>query len=214
MKKFILLIIGMLITGGFFWGLQGSDAVNQDEVIHLNPVATVKLGNGQTFKIELYPDEAPNTVNNFIALVDSSYYNDLTFSKMIPDYMVQTGDRIGNGTGFPGYYIKSECKGNGYENNIPLEAGTVCMSRGQKYNTEGSQFFILLSSRKDLEGKYTAFGKVIEGLEYLREISHMTSDSFLQKQKGIEISHIQVNTFGKPYQEPQVLSLAEVRELP
>lgn len=214
MKKFILFMISMVIAGGFFWGLQGSDTISQSQLSHLNPIATVRLGNGQTFKIELYPDEAPNTVNNFIALVNSSYYNDLTFNKMIPDTVVQTGDRIGDGTGFPGYYIKSECKNNGYENHIPLEAGTVCMSRGQKYNTEGSQFFILLSSRKDLQGKYTAFGKVIEGLDTLKEISHTTSDPFVQRQNGIEISQIEVDTLGKTYEEPQVLSLDKVRELP
>lgn len=214
MKKVILLIIGIVVTGGFFWGLQGSNEVNKKQVINLNPLATVKLGDGQTFKIELYPDQAPNTVNNFIALVNSNYYNNLTFNKMIPDYIVQTGDRIGDGTGFPGYFIRSECSDNGYENNIPLEEGTVCMSRGQKYNTEGSQFFILLSPRRDLEGKYTAFGKVIEGLEFLEEISRVVPDELVQREEGIEISRIEVNTFGKPYEEPQVLSLAEVRELP
>ncbi len=214
MKKVILLIIGIVVMGGFFWGLQGSNEVNKKQVINLNPLATVKLGNGQTFKIELYPDQAPNTVNNFIALVNSNYYNNLTFNKMIPDYIVQTGDRIGDGTGFPGYFIRSECSDNGYENNISLEEGTVCMSRGQKYNTEGSQFFILLSPRRDLEGKYTAFGKVIEGLEFLKEISRVVPDELVQREEGIEISRIEVNTFGKPYEEPQVLSLAEVRELP
>lgn len=214
MKKIILLIIGIIVSGGLFWGLQGSEQVNKDEPTILNPVATIKLGEGQVVKIELYPDEAPNTVNNFIALANSHYYDRSLFTQIRPNEVIQAGDRIGNGTGFPGYYIKSECRENGYENTILLEEGTVCMSRGQKYNTEGSQFFILLTPRRDLQGKYTAFGKVIEGLELLQEISTMTSDEFIQMQDKIEIGYVEVNTFGRYYDEPQVLSLAEVRELP
>ena len=213
MKKVILFLIGIVVAGGLFYGLQGSSKDQREARITLHPIATVTLGNGQQFKVELYPEEAPNTVNNFIALVKDNYYSDLTFNKILPDYLLQTGDKIGDGTGFPGYFIPSECSDNGYKNDLPLDEGVVCMSRGQKYNTEGSQFFILLSPRRDLEGTYAAFGKVTEGLEFLKEMSKMAPDELVQREEGLQVSRIEVDTFGKYYGEPQVLSLAEVREL-
>ncbi len=177
-----------------------------------NPIVTVTLESQETFKIELYPEQAPNTVNNFIALAQKRFYNDLPISKVIPGYLIQTGDPLGNGRGFPGYLIKSECKQNGAANSLAFEVGTVCMARSSRFDTEGSQFFVLLQEDHRLEGYYTAFGKVIEGLELLQELSHEPANSkgILQTEKRVK--SIRIETFGYTYDEPHVLSVVDVRE--
>ncbi|PHV71174.1 peptidylprolyl isomerase [Sporanaerobium hydrogeniformans] len=177
-----------------------------------HPIVTVTLENGEVFRIELYPEEAPNTVNNFITLAQKRFYNDLAISKVIPDYLIQTGDPLGNGRGFPGYLIKSECRQNGVSNSLPIEAGTVCMARSSRFNTEGSQFFILLQKDSRLEGYYTAFGKVIEGLPILEELSNEPASGKGVLQTERRVKTVTIETFGYAYDEPEVLSPVQVRE--
>lgn len=170
-----------------------------------HPTAQVTLSNGEDFKIELYPEEAPNTVNNFIYLATRKFYNNTVINRILPDYLVQVGDTLGNGYGFPGYFIKSECRYNGVDNKLKHTKGTVSMARGDKFNTEGSQFFILLTDDRGLNGQYSAFGKVIEGMESIEQLNN------LAKMDGtgenlISITNITIDTFGETYEKPQVLS--------
>lgn len=202
MKKLIsiLLVICLVGIGGYYYiRFNKSPVIDEGQC----PVVKVILSNKTSFKIQLRPDQAPNTVCNFIDLVNCGFYRELGFSKILPNYLVQTGDTIGNGTGYPGYFIKSECKANGYPNNLPCVQGTVCMARGKKFNTEGSQFFVLLRDAPELEGRYTAFGIVTEGLEYLMALT---------AERKVTIQEATVETFYKGYKEPKVLSMVAVRD--
>lgn len=204
MKKFILLVLFISIVGiGSYYSMKSHQ---KEEEAHISrPIAEVMLSNDTSFKIQLQPEAAPNTVCNFIDLAKCGFYQGLSFSKILPHYFVQTGDTIGNGTGYPGYFIKSECSANGYPNKLECLQGTVCMARGEKFNTEGSQFFVLLRDAPELDGRYTAFGTVIEGLENLMTL---TEDS------EVTITEVDVETFHITYKEPQVLSMVEVRDTP
>ena len=202
MKKLICLILLTSLIGISYYIYTTTQEVEAPFVSH--PIITFHLSDHTAFKIVLYPEEAPNTVCNFIDLSSCGFYKNLGFSKILPHYFIQTGDTIGNGTGFPGYFIKSECKANGVDNDLKCEMGTVCMARGEKYNTEGSQFFILLRDAPELDGKYTAFGKVVSGLEHL-----MT----LEAENTVTIEDIEVQTFDIVYDEPQVLSMVMVRDV-
>lgn len=161
-----------------------------------NPIATIEIENYGTIKVELYPDEAPNTVTNFIKLANNGFYDGLTFHRTIPDFMIQGGDKNGDGTGTPTlkdldenladeeYAIKGEIIANKYENKIKLERGVIAMARGdysslssslaeEGYNSAGSQFFIVQKDQSSLDGLYAGFGKVIEGLEIVDEIANV-----------------------------------------
>jgi len=211
MKKLMIFftIIGISMLG--FYSINKATSVSGPLENLKNPIATIILENSQVFKIELYPKYAPNTVNNFIDLVNKKFYNNKPFSKIIPNYLLQTGDPIGDGTGFPGYFIKSECKQNGFKNRLKCEQGTVCMARSKKYNTEGSQFFILLQDDSSLYGHYTAFGKVIEGINIAQEVGMTQVKSDNTPLEEIKIKTITVDTFGITYDEPQVISIYEER---
>ena len=129
-----------------------------------NPVVTIEMADGKTIKAELYPDKAPNTVNNFISLVSSGFYDGLIFHRVISGFMIQGGDPAGVGTGGPGYNIKGEFALNGYtNNNIKHERGVLSMARAMSPNSAGSQFFIMHKNASHLDGQYAAFGKVTEG---------------------------------------------------
>lgn len=177
-----------------------------------NPVATVKLSNDELFKIELYPELAPNTVANFISLAESGFYKGTYVNRVMPKYLVQAGDPIGNGYGFPGYFIQSECKYNGFSNRIKHIRGTVSMARGREFDTEGSQFFVLLKDAPHLNGQYAAFGKIIEGLEIIENLSTLGADEAGTPLKPIWIEEVKVETYGKDYAQPYVISIQEQRE--
>ena len=136
-----------------------------------NPIVRITMDSGKTIRLELYPEIAPITVENFLDLVNKGFYNGLTFHRIIPGFMIQGGDPSGNGTGGPGYSIKGEFKSNGVNNTIKHERGVISRARAFDPNSAGSQFFIMHKDAPHLDGEYAAFGKVIEGLETVDEIA-------------------------------------------
>lgn len=152
------------------------------------PTATIKMNSGDTIKIELYPDVAENTVNNFIELSKDKFYDGLIFHRVIPGFMIQGGDPLGNGTGNPGYQIKGEFKNNGVENNLKHTKGVISMARSQHPDSAGSQFFIMVDDAPHLDGDYAAFGKVVDGLEAVERIVSVERD---ENDKPFEDQRIQ-----------------------
>ncbi|APH04806.1 peptidylprolyl isomerase [Bacillus weihaiensis] len=177
----------------------------QPETIEQNPIVTMTMENDESIKIELYPMIAPNTVNNFISLAESGFYDGLLFHRVIPNFMIQGGDPNGNGTGGPTYSIKGEFSSNGFENNVKHERGIISMARSQAPDSAGSQFFIMVEDTSSLDGDYAAFGKVIEGMETVDSIVSVKtndSDKPIEEQK---IKEVTVDTFGIDYPEPEKL---------
>ncbi len=168
-----------------------------------NPIVNIEMENGKTIIIELYPKKAPNTVNNFLSLAESGFYNDLIFHRVIKDFMIQGGDPAGVGTGGPGYSIKGEFALNGFKtNDIKHERGVISMARSMSPNSAGSQFFIMHKNASHLDGQYAAFGKVIEGLDVVDEIASVKTD-WNDKPKVPQImKKVTVETFGIEYPKP------------
>lgn len=168
-----------------------------------NPVVTFKMANGDTMKAELYPQIAPNTVNNFISLVKKGYYNGLIFHRVINGFMIQGGCPDGTGTGGPGYNIKGEFSQNGFANELAHTEGVLSMARAMHPDSAGSQFFIMHKNSPHLDGAYAAFGKIIEGMDVVNKIAETDtdySDRPLEEQKMAEVT---VDTFGEEYPEPE-----------
>lgn len=130
-----------------------------------NPIVTIEMENGNKIKIELYPHIAPNTVSNFISLINHNFYDGVIFHRVIPGFMIQGGDPDGNGMGGPGYAIKGEFSSNGFQNNLKHERGVISMARTGFPDSAGSQFFIMAEDSPHLDGDYAAFGRVTEGIE-------------------------------------------------
>lgn len=149
---------------------QKGNVVALDQYDTTNPVVAMYIQNYGSIVIELYPDVAPNTVNNFISLVESGFYDNNTFHRLVPGFVLQGGDPNGTGTGGPGYTIKGEFSENGFENNLKHTKWIVSMARGQDYDSAGSQFFIMLGDSESLDGQYAAFGEVIDGKENINQI--------------------------------------------
>ena len=169
-----------------------------------NPIVTFEMQNGKTFKAELYPDKAPNTVNNFLSLVNKGYYNGLIFHRVISGFMIQGGDPTGTGMGGPGYRIKGEFAGNGFkQNDISHVRGVLSMARAQNPNSAGSQFFVMHEEADYLDGQYAAFGKVIEGLETVDAIANTKTDWNDKPYEEQKIKCITAETFGVQYNEPE-----------
>ncbi len=168
-----------------------------------NPIVTIKMQGGKEIKIELYPDKAPNTVNNFISLINNGFYDGLIFHRVISGFMIQGGDPAGVGTGGPGYSIKGEFAINGFKNNdIKHLRGVISMARAMNPNSAGSQFFIMHQNSSHLDGQYAAFGKVIEGIEVVDEIASVSTD-WNDKPKTPQIMEtVTVETFGAVYSAP------------
>lgn len=167
-----------------------------------NPIVTITMQNGDVMKAELYPDVAPNTVNNFISLVKKGFYDGSTFHRIIKGFMIQGGDPIGNGTGGPGYTIKGEFSHNGFENNLKHTAGVLSMARTMMPDSAGSQFFIMHKDAPHLDGEYAAFGKVIEGMDIVDKIA-CTQTFMDQPADRQEMKTVTVETFGVDYPEPE-----------
>jgi len=168
-----------------------------------NPVVTMKLESGQQIKLELYPEIAPNTVNNFISLVNAKYYNGLTFHRVIKGFMIQGGCPQGTGTGGPCYGIKGEFSGNEIENNLIHDKGVISMARSMDPDSAGSQFFIMHMNSPHLDGQYAGFGKVIEGIEVVDAIADVKTGFNDRPVEPVVIDEMTVETFGVDYPEPE-----------
>ena len=170
-----------------------------------NPVVTITMADGRVMKAELYPDKAPNTVNNFISLASKGFYNGLTFHRVIPGFMIQGGCPEGTGMGGPGYEIDGEFSANGFrQNDLVHETGVLSMARTMAPNSAGSQFFILGAPAPHLDGQYAAFGKVLEGAEVAIDISRVPRDMRTDQPKTpVVIESVQVDTQGVSYPAPQ-----------
>lgn len=168
-----------------------------------NPIVTITMENGNQMKAELYPDIAPNTVNNFISLVKKGFYNGVIFHRVIPGFMIQGGDPQGTGVGGPGYGIKGEFTGNGFKNDLKHSKGVLSMARAQNPNSAGSQFFIMVANSPHLDGQYAAFGKVIEGIEEADRIVAVDRDFRDKPSEDQRIKEMTVDTFGVEYPQPE-----------
>ena len=168
-----------------------------------NPVVTITMTNGDVMKAELYPEIAPNTVNNFISLVQKGFYDGLIFHRVISGFMIQGGDPQGTGMGGPGYSIKGEFAMNGVRNDLKHTRGVLSMARSMMPNSAGSQFFIMHANAPHLDGQYVAFGKVVEGLDVVDKIASVRTgwqDKPVEEQK---IQSMTVELFGETYPEPE-----------
>ena len=169
-----------------------------------NPIVTITMENGAVMTGELYPDKAPNTVNNFIALANSGFYDKLIFHRVIPGFMIQGGCPNGNGMGGPGYDIKGEFSGNGFaQNDLRHTTGVLSMARAMHPDSAGSQFFIMVAPAPHLDGQYAAFGKVIEGMEVADAIVNTKRDWNDKPRQPQRMKKVTVETFGVDYPEPE-----------
>ena len=168
-----------------------------------NPVVTITMENGDVMKAELYPEIAPNTVKNFVSLINKGYYNGLIFHRVIQGFMIQGGCPDGTGMGGPGYCIKGEVSGNGFENNLLHEPGVLSMARAMHPDSAGSQFFIMHKTSPHLDGQYAAFGKVTEGLDVVDKIACTATDYSDRPYETQRIQSMSVDTFGEEYDEPE-----------
>ncbi len=171
-----------------------------------NPIVTITMENGDVIKLELYPEIAPTSVNNFISLVQKNFYDGLIFHRVIRGFMIQGGCPDGTGMGGPGYSIKGEFAQNGFKNDLKHTEGVLSMARSMAPNSAGSQFFIMHKNSPHLDGSYAAFGKVIEGMDVVNKIAETVTDwndRPLQKQM---MKTVTVDTFGVAYPEPDKLA--------
>lgn len=168
-----------------------------------NPVVAIQMQNGNTIKVELYPEIAPNTVNNFIDLVKKGQYDGTIFHRVIPGFMVQGGDPEGTGMGGPGYSIKGEFKSNGFDNNLKHTRGVISMARSQHPDSAGSQFFIMVADSPHLDKNYAAFGKVIEGIEEVDRIVNVDRNRMDRPNEEQRMEKVTVDTLGVDYPEPE-----------
>ena len=168
-----------------------------------NPVVTIIMENGDVMKAELYPEVAPNTVNNFISLVKKGYYDGLIFHRVIRGFMIQGGCPQGTGMGGPGYSIKGEFSQNGFPNSLNHTEGVLSMARAMSPNSAGSQFFIMHKDAPHLDGAYAAFGKVTEGMDVVNKIAEERTDYSDRPLKTQKIKSMTVDTFGVEYPEPE-----------
>ncbi|MDX8290993.1 peptidylprolyl isomerase [Metabacillus indicus] len=204
MKKTAVLIMAMLLLILTACGNKEQEQSAEEPVkkVDKNPIVTITMENDKQIKVELYPEVAPNTVANFISLINDKFYDGLIFHRVIPEFMIQGGDPDGNGTGGPGYSIKGEFSSNGFENSLKHERGVISMARSQEPDSGGSQFFIMVADYPSLDGEYASFGKVTEGMDVVDEIVSVEteSDKPLEDQK---MKSVTVETFGEEYTEPE-----------
>ena len=168
-----------------------------------NPIVTIEMENGGVMKAELYPEIAPNTVNNFISLVSKGFYDGVIFHRVIPGFMIQGGDPMGKGIGGPGYSIKGEFTSNGFKNDLHHARGVLSMARTMAPNSAGSQFFIMHDDAPHLDNQYAAFGKIIEGIEVVDQIAKVRTDYNDKPRTPQVMKKVTVETFGVEYPEPE-----------
>jgi peptidyl-prolyl cis-trans isomerase B (cyclophilin B) len=170
-----------------------------------NPIVTIEMDGGEIVKLELYPNIAPNTVNNFLSLVGNGFYDGLTFHRVIPNFMIQGGDPKGVGIGGPGYSIKGEFAQNGVANNLHHATGVISMARAMNPNSAGSQFFICVADCDFLDKQYAAFGQVTEGLEHCVDIAGVKRDRNDKPLTPVVMKKVTAELFGVEYPEPEKL---------
>ena len=168
-----------------------------------NPIVTITMENGDVMKAELYPEIAPNTVNNFISLIQKNFYDGVVFHRVIRGFMLQGGDPEGTGMGGPGYHIKGEFSNNGFNNDLKHTPGVLSMARTMIPDSAGSQFFIMHQTSPHLDGEYAAFGKVIEGMDIVNKIAEMPTDYRDRPLEDQRMKSVTVETFGVEYPEPE-----------
>ena len=170
-----------------------------------NPIVTIEMENGDIMKAELYPEIAPNTVNNFISLINKGFYDGVIFHRVIKGFMLQGGDPDGNGTGGPGYSIKGEFSQNGFKNDLKHTEGVLSMARTMIPDSAGSQFFIMHKNAPHLDGAYAAFGKIIEGMDVVNKIAEVHTDYSDRPMQDQRMAKVTVETFGVSYPEPETV---------
>ena len=168
-----------------------------------NPIITISMKNGDVMKAELYPEIAPNTVNNFISLANKGFYNGLIFHRVISGFMIQGGCPDGTGMGGPGYCIKGEFTQNGFNNDLSHTPGVLSMARAMNPNSAGSQFFIMHKTANYLDGQYAAFGKITDGMDIVNKIAETQTSYNDRPVEPQVIASITVETFGTDYPEPE-----------
>lgn len=168
-----------------------------------NPIVTITMENGDVMKAELYPEIAPNTVNNFISLVRKGFYDGTGFHRVIKGFMLQGGDPEGTGMGGPGYSIRGEFTSNGFQNDLKHTAGVLSMARTMMPDSAGSQFFIMHKDAPHLDGEYAAFGKITEGMDVVNRIAEVQTDWSDKPLEPQVMKSVTVETFGADYPEPE-----------
>lgn len=198
---FSILVTALLLAG---CGSKEEEVQSSDyaDEVKENPVVTITMENDKQIIMELEPKTAPNTVANFISLIEDGYYDGLIFHRVIPGFMIQGGDPSGNGSGGPGYSIDGEFTGNGFTNDLKHERGVVSMARTGEPNSAGSQFFIMVEDVSDLDGDYAAFGKVTEGMETVDEIVNAERDPADKPLSDQKMKKVEVDTKGFDYPAP------------
>ena len=206
--SFVLITLIFTLTG---CGTQGENVTNESEKtsnyassVTEKPIVTITMENDEKILIELDPSVAPNTVANFVSLVEKGFYDGVIFHRVIPDFMIQGGDPEGNGTGGADYTIKGEFSENGFENNLKHDRGVISMARSNDPNSASSQFFIMVKESPHLDGKYAAFGKVIEGMEVVDDIVSVERDGADKPLKDQTMKSVTVDTKGFDYPDPEV----------
>lgn len=228
MKKYLYMIISLIVLASVLVACGGGandqkdegkeqttenadktneEATEEEQVTPTgdNPIVTMTMENGGEVQMELYPEIAPNTVNNFISLVEDGFYDGLIFHRVIPGFMIQGGDPEGTGTGGPGYAIKGEFSSNDFENNLEHDRGVLSMARSWNPDSAGSQFFIMTDPSPHLDGEYAAFGKVTEGMEVVDEIAASERDNDDKPLEDQVIKSMTVELNGYEAKEPEVL---------
>ncbi|SMB80443.1 peptidyl-prolyl cis-trans isomerase B (cyclophilin B) [Desulfonispora thiosulfatigenes DSM 11270] len=172
-----------------------------------NPIVTIEMEDGGIIKAELFPEIAPNTVKSFISLIQKGYYDGIIFHRVIPGFMIQGGCPEGSGTGGPGYSIKGEFSGNGFENNLKHDRGVLSMARTNEPNSAGSQFFIMVKNSPHLDRQYAAFGKVTEGMDVVDKIVATKRNMMDKPNEDQRMKKVTVDTFGVEFEEPEVVKI-------
>ena len=206
--SFVLITLIFTLTG---CGTQGENVTNESEKtsnyassVTEKPIVTITMENDEKIVLELDPSVAPNTVANFVSLVEKGFYDGVIFHRVIPDFMIQGGDPEGNGTGGADYSIEGEFSENGFENNLKHDRGVISMARSNDPNSASSQFFIMVKESPHLDGKYAAFGKVIEGMEVVDDIVSVERDGSDKPLKDQTMKSVTVDTKGFDYPDPEV----------
>ena len=206
--SFVLITLILTLTG---CGAQGENVTNESgntsnyaSSVTEKPIVTITMENDEKIVLQLDPSVAPNTVANFVSLVEKGFYDGVIFHRVIPDFMIQGGDPEGNGTGGADYSIKGEFSENGFENNLKHDRGVISMARSNDPNSASSQFFIMVNEAPHLDGQYAAFGKVIEGMEVVDTIVSIERDGSDKPLKDQTMKSVTVDTKGFDYPDPEV----------